>query len=85
MKRGWPQLVNLKMMWPRFLTMFKYQDLNEFGKNARFNEAFLRHHRNACTITFSKDGRPLFATYYTPEGMSARHVDTCLFEECGGK
>lgn len=55
----------MKLPWTRLANMVKPGPFRE----ERFQSLFLRHHRNASSILYSVDGRPLVAIYSTPVGM----------------
>ncbi len=73
MKKSWPHVIAYaKKLKDRYVLMYDWDRLNEFGKMARFNDAFLRHHANASLIHFDKDRRLLGATYLTIDGVNAQ-------------
>ena len=73
MKKGWPGVIayakKLSFRFP--IVAFDWDDLNEFGKVARFNEAFLRHHKNADYIHTDKEGRLMGVSYLSIGGCDS--------------
>jgi len=58
-----------KQSWTKFARFAK--DIPERWKEAAFNNAFLKHHRNAQEIIYSENSKnPLVAIYVTPEGSN---------------
>lgn len=75
MKKNWVHVLEYsKKRVERYAKLFYQNDwdnLNEFGKTARFNNTFLRHHKNAERVVFDKEHRLLGVIYLTPHGLDS--------------
>lgn len=56
--------MSAKLSW----TGLKMEGETPDERRHSLNHSFLEHHQNACELIHSKDGAPLAAVYFTPDG-----------------
>lgn len=64
----------MKRSWTRLLQIISKTGAHVRFREQRFNHLFLRHHRWACEIVYTKDRRPLAAVYFAPEGLNRQET-----------
>jgi hypothetical protein len=58
----------MKAIWTRLSSMVLKQGGDTRFMEPRFENLFMRHHKNADELVLDKDGNPLAAVYFTPRG-----------------
>lgn len=58
----------MKQMWTRLSRMVLNKGGDTRFMEPRFENLFMRHHKNADELVLTKDGEPLAAVYFTPKG-----------------
>jgi hypothetical protein len=62
----------VKKSWTRLSSLVLKAGGHTRFMEARFNNLFMRHHRNACEIILDRTGEVMAAVYFTPKG---KHPD----------
>lgn len=60
----------MKKSWVRLLPKLGTPD----EKFHRFNDIFLKHHKNADELVCAKEGFPIAAVYFTPEAYQRKRT-----------
>lgn len=63
----------MKQAWTRLLGILKRHDDDKFLE-ARFENLFLRHHKNAHELVYKKDRKVLAAIYFSPVGLHQKET-----------